>query len=452
MSRINGHHGHHHTHRAQHADGAAPTANAGGCGGAGARANDARAGFEDLAAARRAPNAAQQRAARQVVTGQEAAARARAQAFAAADVATPAPATANATADATATRRHVGGSNVPHVSDRVSKKQHHDLPVNQKPGPEEYTPKMSARARKQLDADGVAYPKLEDEAHVNGKTRTTYAAVDRQAGVLVVGLDNAAYHSKGYKGLSKGERDFAEDMAKYAGEKGLTVVFAAHVPPTTKHKNGTNLPSDEARERLTGWMGRMQQKYPDSLWVHGHQHPEQNRNLDLDNDGNREVANVVMSGQVRNSFTKIGTFENGRVLEEYKVKGHGEKRHTELVKRTVLSRDGKVVDGATDLGAPKGVLYGVSDVHKKAGFKDYYAAIRDDALASQSQGLAIGYLDVGDHTVKNGRMPVELPRANRTYFVPGNHDYYNHDSLAGVVGSLRPKSKGELHTFVDYTK
>jgi hypothetical protein len=330
----------------------------------------------------------------------------------------------------------------PHRRGHVSRHQHHDLPVNGHPLPERYSAHASADARRQLDATGRASPNLEDEAHVNGSTRTTYAVVDAAAGLLVVGLDNAAYHSKGYVGLSKGERAFAEDMARYGDEHGLTVVLGAHVPPVTVHRDSTLLPRERERLLLVASMNRLRDRFPAALWVHGHTPPAENRLLDLDGArGGDDVGHVILAGQVNGSFTTLTTYTAGRVLDEYRVTGHGRRRRHELVQHTVLSRDGVVLPDGADVGDPRGVLYCVSDVHEKAGFADYYAAIRDDALAATTQGLAVGYLDVGDHTVTRGRIPVHLPRAERTYFVPGHHDDDNRDSLADVVDALHPPAK-----------
>jgi hypothetical protein len=314
-----------------------------------------------------------------------------------------------------------------------------ERPLGRNRGPERYTAKASADARRQLDANGRAIPLLEDEVHENGAVPTTWAVVDDDAGLLVVGLDNAAYKSRGYEGLSKGERAFAWDMARYGHEQGLTVVLAAHVPPTSGHRAGTYLPGRKARARLVAWMNALRERYPDTLWVHGHAHPDRNVALDLDGAlGGDDVGGVVLAGQVRDSFTKLVTYADGRVLEEHRVEGRGRRRRTVLVQRTVLARDGRVLDDGADVGAARGVLYCFSDLQKKAGFKAYFAAIGDDAGAAQAQGLSVGYLYVGDHTVVGGRLPVTLPRGERLLFVPGNHDYYDHDSLADVVEALRP--------------
>lgn len=343
---------------------------------------------------------------------------------------------------------------LPHFSPGTVK-SHQDFTIrhNKHPLPEKYRPEVKEKLFRKLDAEGVAYPPIEDEAHANRMIRTTYASVDKRAGTLIVGLDNAAYHDKRYEGLSRGERRFAEDMAEYAKAHHLTTIFMCHVPPTAGPKGGTQLPTRQEGKELRHWMNGLQRKFPDSLWVHGHKHPKRTELLDLDGAaGGREVSNVVLAGQAKDSLTKITTCEHGRKIEEYRLVGHGEHAQFKRISSVALDRNGKRVDPERhDLGRKKGVLFGVSDVHHENDLEAYYRALKSEAAEADRKGLAVSYLDVGDHTVKHGRIPVDLPRRGRTFFVPGNHDYYNHGNLGQVVDSFQPK--GERVPFrIDYLR
>ncbi len=316
----------------------------------------------------------------------------------------------------------------------VYDKQHWDLSRNRPGRPETYPPEVRKKLYSRLDANGVVYPPIEDEAHVN-KVRTTYASVDRKAGVLVVGLDNAAYHSKGYEGLSRGERRFARDMARYGKEHGLTTVFLCHVPPTVKPK--CKLPDKQERAQQIRWMNELRKDYPDSLWVHGHVHHR--KMIDLNGKkGGREVSNLILGGQADDVVTRITTYPHGRRIEQFEVLAGGRMKRLDSV---VLSREGKRVDPAKHkLGKPMGVLYGFSDVHKEKTLEPYFEAIRRDATRMDRAGLAVSYLDAGDHTVKH-KLPVTLPRQGRYFWAPGNHDYYNQSHVGNVVSWFETRKR-----------
>jgi hypothetical protein len=334
-------------------------------------------------------------------------------------------------------------------ADLVRKEQHHGLPVNKHPLHEQY---HGAKVRKHLfeslDKHGVAYPPIEDEAHVSGKVRTTWAKVDKAAGTLIVGLDNAAYHTKGYEGLTKGERRFASQMADYAKEHGLTAVFLAHLPPTTQPKKM----SDKEFAAQQKWYKALAQKHPDSLWVNGHTHHA--KLFDVNGSASK-VSNVVVGGEVKDTFTKITTYANGRKIERFRLEEPQPPAKPDwsrkIVETVTLSRDGKKVDPAQfQLGAAKGVLYGLSDVQHEPSLVPFYKQVQADAQLEDARGLSISYLDVGDHTVKH-RIPVLLPHHEKYFFVPGNHDYYNHGNLRQVVDSFNP-AKTKVPFRIDYVK